>query len=135
MDEYELSPDELIAKAFRVIQSGGAAYEPYGKRQWTAAIQKFYRQKGSVWATDLQQSQLHHLYSQGVWLFGDWYSAVAAAGLDPENLGLHTFWDKDRVIKEIKELKRRRLPLYPIYVMKSHPELFLGCKSPIPVMG
>jgi len=91
--------------------------------------------KEASWATDLQQSQLHHLYSQGVWLFGDWYSAVAAAGLDPENLGLHTFWDKDRVIKEIKELKRRRLPLYPIYVMKSHPELFLGCKSPIPVMG
>jgi hypothetical protein len=26
MDEYELSPDELIAKAFRVIQSGRAAY-------------------------------------------------------------------------------------------------------------
>jgi hypothetical protein len=49
---------------------------------------------------------------------------VAAAGLDPEKLGLHTFWDKDRVIKEIKELKRRRLPLYPIDVMKSHPELF-----------
>jgi hypothetical protein len=91
MDEYELSPDELIAKAFRVIQSGRAAYEPYSKRQWITAIQKFYRQKGSVWATDLQHSQLQHLYSQGVWIFGDWYSAVAAAGLDPEKLGLHTF--------------------------------------------
>jgi sulfur relay (sulfurtransferase) complex TusBCD TusD component (DsrE family) len=43
MDEYELSPDELIAKAFRVIQSGRAAYEPYSKRQWITAIQKFYR--------------------------------------------------------------------------------------------
>src|SRR5690349_3368807 len=124
MDEYELSPDELIAKAFRVIQSGRAAYKPYGKRQWTAAIQEFYRQKGSVWATDLQHSQLQHLYSQGVWIFGDWHSAVAAAGLDPEKLGLHTFWDKARVIKEIKELKRRRLPLYPIDVMKTNPELF-----------
>jgi len=124
MDEYELSPDELIAKAFRVIQSGRAAYEPYGKRQWTTAIKNFYRQKGSVWATDLQQSQLHHLYSQGVWIFGDWYSAVTAAGLDPEKLGLHTFWNKDRVIGEIQKLRRKRLPLYPVYVMKSQPELF-----------
>jgi len=49
---------------------------------------------------------------------------VAAAGLDPEELGLHTFWDKDRGIKEIKELKRRRLPLYPVYVMKNHRQLF-----------
>jgi hypothetical protein len=61
-----------------------SCFEPYGKRQWTAAIQKFYRQRGSVWATDLQHSQLQHLYSQGVWIFGDWHSAVAAAGLDPE---------------------------------------------------
>jgi hypothetical protein len=134
MNEYELSPDELIAKAFRVIQSGRAAYEPYSKRQWITAIRKFYRQKGSVWATDLQQSQLHHLYSQGVWIFGGWYSAVAAAGLDPEKLGLHTFWDKDRVIKEIQKLKRKRLPLYPVYVMKSHAEL-IGCKSPVSLLG
>ena len=134
MDEYELSPDELIAKAFRVIQSGRAAYEPYGKRQWITAIQKFYRQKGSVWATDLQHSKLQLLYSQGVWIYGDWYSAVAAAGLHPERLGLHTFWNKDRVSREIRELKRRHLPNYPIYVMRNHPGTILGCKPSLPLV-
>jgi len=63
MEEYELNPDELVAKAFRVIQSGRAAYEPYSKSQWITAIQKFYRQKGTVWATDLQHSHLQHLYN------------------------------------------------------------------------
>lgn len=29
MEEYDLSPDELIAKAFRVIQSSRPGYHPY----------------------------------------------------------------------------------------------------------
>jgi hypothetical protein len=124
MEEYELSPDELVAKDFRVIQSGRDAYQPYSKSQWITAIRKFYRQNGTVWASDLQHSTLQHLYNQGVWFFGDWYSAIAAAGLNPDKLGMHTFWDKDRVIVEIQKRKRNRLPLFPVYVMKTHPELF-----------
>ena len=40
MEEYHLSPDELIAKAFRRIQSSRKEYRPYRKNDWIAAIKK-----------------------------------------------------------------------------------------------
>jgi hypothetical protein len=98
MAEYRLSADELIATAFRVIQSRHDGYQPLSKNQWIAAIRKVYRQRGNVLASRLQRTALQHLYNLGVWLFSDWYSAVAAAGLHPGKLGLHTFLDKNRVI-------------------------------------
>jgi hypothetical protein len=37
---FHLSPDELIAKDFRVIRSSRPAFQPNGKRDWIAAIKK-----------------------------------------------------------------------------------------------
>jgi hypothetical protein len=34
MEEYGLSPDELIAKDFRIIQSSRRGYQPYGRSDW-----------------------------------------------------------------------------------------------------
>jgi hypothetical protein len=42
MDEYGLSPDKLIAKDFRRIQSSRRGYQPYGRRDWIAAIKKLH---------------------------------------------------------------------------------------------
>jgi hypothetical protein len=46
MEEYRLSPDELVAKDFRVIQSGRHEFVPHGKRDWIAAIKKVYKTRG-----------------------------------------------------------------------------------------
>jgi LSD1 subclass zinc finger protein len=37
VEEYRLSPDELVAKDFRVIQSGRREYVSLGRREWLAA--------------------------------------------------------------------------------------------------
>ena len=39
---------------------------------------------------------------------------------------LRTFWDQDRIIKEIDNMRDKNLPLYANYVMKNHPNLFCG---------
>ena len=83
MEEYHLSPDELIAKAFRMIQSSRREYYPYGKRDWIAAIKKVYRSGGDISAGYLQDNY-PHIYVQGVWLYGDWDKALSAAGFNPE---------------------------------------------------
>jgi hypothetical protein len=36
---------------------------------------------------------------------------------------LRTFWDQDRIIKEIRAMRDQNLPLYPHYVMKNHRNL------------
>jgi hypothetical protein len=50
MEEYGLSPDELIAKDFRIIQSSRRAYQPHGKKEWIAAIRKVCKRDGNVFA-------------------------------------------------------------------------------------
>jgi hypothetical protein len=85
MQEYDLSPDELIAKAFRMIQSSHPRYQPYTKKGWIAAMQKVYESDGKVFAKYLQHNY-PPLYSQGVWIFGDWDKALQAAGFDPDKM-------------------------------------------------
>jgi hypothetical protein len=125
MEEYHLSPDELIAKAFRRIQSSRTGYYPYGKSDWIAAIKKVYRTDGDISAKYLQDNY-HHIYVQGVWIYGDWDKALGAAGFNPERMRLRRFWNQDKIIAGIRQIRRQELPLNAHYVMKNHPSLFSG---------
>jgi hypothetical protein len=42
MEEFDLSPDELIAKDFRILQSSRPGFYPHGKSDWIAAVKKLY---------------------------------------------------------------------------------------------
>jgi hypothetical protein len=123
MEEYGLSPDQLIAKDFRRIQSSRRAYQPHGKKEWIAAIKKVSKRDGNVFAIRLQK-KYPHLYYQGKWIFGDWDKALRAAGFDPEKMRLHKFWDREKVIEEIRSLRERNEPLHARYVIRNYPDLF-----------
>ena len=69
LEEYRLSPDELIAKDFRMIQSSRCGYFPHGKSDWIAAIQEVYKRDRNITAKYLRE-KYPHLYDQGVWIFG-----------------------------------------------------------------
>jgi hypothetical protein len=125
MEEYQLTPDELIAKDFRMIRSSRRGFYPHGKSDWIDAIKKIHQQGESVFAGDLQDKH-PYLYNQGVWIFGDWDKALRAAGFDPKRMRLRTFWDKRKIIDELQRMQKQSLPLYPNYVMKNHQKLFSG---------
>lgn len=125
MAEYCLSADELIAKAFRIIQSSRKEYRPYGKNDWIAGIKKLHRREGDISAGYLQDNY-PHIYVQGVWIFGDWDKALSAAGFNPERMRMRHSWPKSRVIRRIRQIRRRELPLNANYMMKNHPSLFSG---------
>jgi hypothetical protein len=125
MQDYGLSPDELIARDFRRIRSSRRGFYPYGKKDWIVAIKKVYKRDGKVFAGHMQ-ARCAYLYNQGVWIFGDWDKALRAAGFDPERVRIRSAWDKEKVIKGIRRLRQQKLPLYAYYVMKNHPRLFSG---------
>jgi hypothetical protein len=89
MEEYGLSADELIAKAFRIIQSArrnrDGEYYPYGKTDWIRALKAVYRSEGNISTARLQQTRAD-LYHQGVWIFGNWDGALSAAGFKPADV-------------------------------------------------
>jgi hypothetical protein len=123
MEEYGLSPDELSAKDFRMIMSSRKGYHPYGKGDWVNAIRKLYKQNKRVFASNLQV-KYPHLYDQGIWIFGDWDKALRAAGFDPERMRIRRFWDKEKLIGEIRRMRNEELPLYAKCVMRTHGNVF-----------
>jgi hypothetical protein len=40
MEEFRLTPDKLIVKDFRMIQSSRRGYFPHGSNDWVAAVRK-----------------------------------------------------------------------------------------------
>jgi hypothetical protein len=78
MAEYHLTPDQLTAKGFRIIQSSRPGYYPHGKNDWIHAVNKVYKRDGKIFARYLQDNY-KHLYEQGRWIFGDWDKALRAA--------------------------------------------------------
>jgi hypothetical protein len=126
MQEYDLSPDELIAKAFRILQSSHPGYYPHNKKGWIVTMQKVYENDGKVFAQYLQH-YYPQLYSQGVWIFGDWDKALRAAGFDPDRMRMNQFWDRQKIIKKLQNMRDRNLPLYARYMLKNHTALFSSC--------
>src|SRR5215475_10460593 len=125
MDEYRLTPDQLIAKAFRIIQSSRPGYYPNGKSEWIAAVKKVYKRDGKVFAGYLQD-KYKHLYEQGIWIFGDWDRALRAAGFDLERMRERGIWEDEKIVEQIRAMHKNRLPLYAKYVMNNHGKLFQG---------
>jgi hypothetical protein len=123
MEEYHLTPDELIAKAFRMIQSSRRGYYPNGKSEWIAAMKKVYKKDGKVFAGHLQD-KYKHLYEQGIWIFGDCDKALHAAGFDREKMRKRSIWDEEKTIEKIRSMHKTHLPLHAKYAMDNHGKLF-----------
>ena len=123
MEEYHLTPDELIAKDFRMIRSSRRGFYPHGKSDWIDAVKNLYKQGESVFAGDLQDKH-PYLYSQGVWIFGDWDKALQAAGFDPDKMRMQGSWDRQKIIKKLQNMRDQNLPLYAHHMLKNKPALF-----------
>jgi hypothetical protein len=123
MDEYGLSPDELIAKDFRVIQSSRRDYFPHGRKDWIKAIKAAYKRDRNLTTKGLQLT-CPDLYHQGVWIFGSWNKALRAAGFEPERVRRQRRRDTETLFQEIRGLRARNLPLYANYAMRNHAGVF-----------
>ncbi|HZI87775.1 MAG TPA: hypothetical protein VFD48_13155 [Pyrinomonadaceae bacterium] len=119
MNEYRLSSDELIAKDFRRIQSSRRGYQPHGRREWVAAMKQLYEANGNI-SLKYLQTRYRHLYEQGRWIFGDSNKALQAVGLKPELVRLCELLNQEKIVKQIRTLRARKLPLYAKYVRRNH---------------
>jgi hypothetical protein len=123
MEQYRLSPDQLIANEFRLIQSSRNGYRAYGKKDWLAALKSIHEKSGNIFAGHLQK-KYPHIYLQGVWIYGNWDKALCAAGFSPRTMRKRNRWDGKSIIRQIQAMHKKRLPLYAKAVMKKHSGLF-----------
>jgi hypothetical protein len=122
MEEYGLSPDELIAKDFRRVQSSRGDFRPYSKRELIEAIKTAYKRNPRFLSGNVRKTH-RQLYHQSLWLFGSWDDALRAAGLDPE-LRRRKSWNRESVVRKIRALRQKNVPLAANYVMKNHCSIF-----------
>jgi hypothetical protein len=123
IEEYGLSPDQLCSKSFRINHSSRSDYYAHSRREWIAAMKSVYKQRGNVYAGFLQK-HYPNLYLEGIWLCGDWDSALRVLGFTPERMRLWTYWEAERVVAKIHSLREKGVPLYPKYVLKNYAALF-----------
>lgn len=60
--------------------------------------------------------------------FASWRDALAAAGIDPNEVSRYESWNGERVIAEIKALNRRSAPLSSKNAQMEHPKLFCAAR-------
>jgi hypothetical protein len=126
-EEFGLSPDDLIAKDFRKIQSSRREYHPYSKGEWIRAVKEIYSRKGRV-STKYLQRKHAEIYYQGVWLFGGWDEALRAAGFDPDTTRICTSWTRGKIISELRLMQDQGLSLNAHHAMKNHAKVFSGAR-------
>ena len=95
-------------------------FYPHGQNDWVDAIKKLHKQGDIVFACDLQDKH-PYLYDQGVWIFGDWDTALQAAGFDPDKMRLQGSWDRQKINKKLHMRDRN---LAQLRVKKSHGTIF-----------
>ncbi|HEX8835091.1 MAG TPA: hypothetical protein VF719_12860 [Abditibacteriaceae bacterium] len=60
--------------------------------------------------------------------FSTWREAIAAAGLDINEVARYQYWDEARVLREIKALQKARVPLSSKLVQHDHQKLFFAAR-------
>jgi hypothetical protein len=60
--------------------------------------------------------------------FGSWRAAIAAAGLDYEQVARYRYWDKERILREIQEMHRAGKPLSVSDVERSNAPLLWAAR-------
>jgi hypothetical protein len=97
--------------------------EHYGKREWIAVFKRVYKNDGHLSTMQLQHRH-PQIYEQEIWIFGDWDKALRGAGFDPKIMRMRAVWDREKVIVQIRRMRKQSLPIYAHYAMKNHQSLF-----------
>jgi len=75
------------------------------------------------------QDEDSKLFNAALNYFGGWAKALKAAGLNPEDVYKRRRWSREAIIKEIKQLHRKRVDLAAPNMRRSHSSLYsAGCK-------
>ncbi len=120
----------------RAVEEAGINYEALSRyRRWTkdriiARIQELYADGQDLsWRAISQEVDpalaASALRPNG---FGSWPEAIEAAGLDINEVARYKYWNKDLVLKTIKELHKSRENLSSRNVQKNHQSLFCAAR-------
>lgn len=93
-----------IVEEIKGLHSEGIKLNAYNLQQIDAA------------GHEVREYKLQNLYNSGNRYFGSWDDALRAAGLDPKQIRQNIDWNRDLILREIKYLHEKKVPLYRDYL-------------------
>ncbi|MBI4344748.1 MAG: hypothetical protein HY555_04095 [Euryarchaeota archaeon] len=105
-------------------------YKYWDKNSVKESIKKIYDVERGISYKDLRKNH-RDLYSAAVTLFGDYKTAVESAGYEYHKVAIrkHKYWTKDRVLSEIKSLKKKGVDLSSSHMMVDHNDVYNAGKK------
>lgn len=97
------------------------AQRKLNKKLTLEKIKKLHKQGKSLKPIDNEA-----LYQSAVKYFGSYQKALKKLGLSYELLGIRDCsrkWNRERVVIELRKLKRKHIPLNSVYMQKNYPAL------------
>lgn len=120
---------ELVVKGVLALEASGVPLHVNGIVKDKSVVTRTVLQDAI--GRDLTGLRIH---SAGYRLFGSWYQALEAAGIDPQAIRHdEIFWTKDNIIKSVKKLYENDVPLY-IYRL-SRDRLQSTTNTLMPIVG
>jgi len=66
------------------------------------------------------------VHAAAVRIFGSWKDAIEASGLNYDEIRKYQTWSSEKIIEEIKKLRKAKKPLNSIYIQNHHKPLYMA---------
>jgi hypothetical protein len=100
---------------------------PWDRERITQGLRELHRRGTPLWSRSVRKSH-RTLYAAARHWFGSYSRAIAAAGLDYEQIRQMTMgaWNRKTVIRELRKLYREKTPLHPAAIGRNRGDLVLA---------
>ena len=99
--------------------------EGWTREKVIAEIKTLYKNKGFINISTIRKDS-EPLYKAMKLFFKDRNEAFKLAGVKPLE---RSAWDKEKIILQIREIKKRKEPLNPAYIREKYPQLYYAAYS------
>lgn len=66
------------------------------------------------------------IHAAAIRIFGSWRDAIEACGLNYDEIRKYRQWSSEKILEEIKKLKKAKKPLNSVYIQNKHKPLYMA---------
>lgn len=107
MQQFGLSPDNLMCAQMRKKLARRADYKPFSKAEVTRRVRAIFKKHGNIGAGEVQK-KYPQAYRQAVGIFGGWGNVLSELGLESWIMVRERTRTKEQFLKDLREFYQAR---------------------------
>ncbi len=126
--EYNLGIGDTVSDELRINMSKSTSYIPYCKNELKIELFKLIKREDFFNLPGLQK-EFPDLLGQITVEFGSFINALRVCGVDPEEYTRRVSWTKEKVLDEIKKMRKNESPLYARFIYLNYGVLLVEASN------